>query len=182
MSVDSPSQALGVHDPPGVYTPWKYDNIPEESHGPIFAKWVSSYFKHGDLSSRDFSQLKQREIDTSKQPTTDTIPLEELLTIVDFGPGTKCEIILSQIEFSSILIKQRTKALLDPQVREDWGRTPVWFIYSNASPWNVHYAAWDLEKKVEPSEINFKLIPNVNHFVRRCCPSICLAALKRYVI
>jgi len=115
---------------------------------------------------RDFSQLKQREIDTSKTPTTDTIPLEELLTIVDFVPGPKCETIIRGLEFSSVLIKQTTKALLDPQVREDWGGHPsIWYLYCEASPWNVQYAVWDLEKKAKHSEINFKSIPGGNHFV-----------------
>ena len=165
--IDPPSQGLGFPIPSsGVFLPLK--DMPKEARASAFAKWVSSYYKHGDLSSRDFSQLNQREPDTSKKPTTDTIPLEELLTIADSGPGVKCETFLIESEhFLSVFIKQTMKALIDPQVREDWGEHPVWFVYCEASIWNVHYAAWNLEKKVKTSEINFKLIPGANHFVRR---------------
>jgi hypothetical protein len=144
-------------------------DVPEEARASAFAKWVSSYYKHGDLSSRDFSQLEQRESDTSKKPTTDTIPLEELITLIDIGPSAKCEgFVIESENLISLYNKQTTKALFDPQIREDWGEHPVWFVYCEASIWNVHYAAWNLEKKVKKtSEISFKLIPGANHFVRR---------------
>ena len=110
--------------------------------------------------------MNQHERDTSKKPTTDTIPLEELLTIADSRPGAKCETFLVESkDFLSLYIKQTTKALFGPQIREDWGEHPVWFVYCEASIWDVHYAAWNLEKKDEASEINFKLIPGANHFV-----------------
>jgi hypothetical protein len=166
--IDPPCQALGFPIPSGGYTPLTDPDIPKDALGPAFAKWVSSYYKHGDLSSRDFSQLKLRDGDTSKQPTTDTIPLEELLTITDFRPGAKCEtFLIDSGHFFSAVIKQTMKALFDPQIREDWGGHPVWFVYCEASPWNVHYGAWNLEKKDKASEINFKSVPGANHFVRR---------------
>jgi hypothetical protein len=90
-NIDPPSHALGFPIPSGGYTPQRDHDVPEEARGPAFAKWVSSYYKHGNLSSQDLSQLNQREYDTSKKPTTDTIPLEELLTITDFGPAAKYE-------------------------------------------------------------------------------------------
>ena len=164
--IDIPSHALGFPIPSGGYNPLMDQDIPKESRGPAFSKWVSGYYKHGDLSSRDFSQLNQNEFDTSKKPTTDTIPLEELLTITYSGPGVKCETFLGESEeFLSVFMKQTTKAFFDPQIREDWGEHPVWFVYCEASTWNVHYAAWNLEKDDKTSEIDFKLIPGANHFV-----------------
>jgi len=162
---DPPSQGLGIPMPSsGVYHPLK--DLPKEARGAAFAKWVSSYYKHGDLSSRDFSQLNQHEGDTSKKPTTDTIPLEELLTITDSGPGDNYETFLIESEdFISVLMKQTTKALFDPQIFEDWGEHPVWFVYCENSTWNVHHGAWDLEKKDKASKINFKLVPGANHFL-----------------
>ena len=148
-----------------MYLPLK--DVPTEARGAAFAKWVSSYYKHGDLSSRDFSQLNQHESDTSKKPTTDTIPLEELLTIADSRPGAKCETFLVESkDFLSLYIKQTTKALFGPQIREDWGEHPVWFVYFEASFWLAIYAAWNLKEEDKTSEINFKSIPDANHFVR----------------
>ena len=167
--IDPPSHALGFPVPSGGYTPLLDQDIPEEARGPAFAKWVSSYYKHGDLSSRDVSQLNQREGDTSKKPTTDTIPLEELLTITDFGPAAKCEtFIIDSHQFISAFINQTTKALFDPKIRESWGEeNPVWFVYCEASFWLAVYAAWNLKKEDKNSEISFISIPGANHFVRR---------------
>ena len=169
--IDPPCQALGFPMPSGGWTPLIDPDISDEDRGPAFAKWVSSYFKHGDLSSRDFSQLKLRasEGNTSRKATTDTIPLEELMAITDSGPAAKCEgFIIDSGHFFPAFIKQMTKALLDTQIREDWGGHPVWFVYCEASFWNVHYAAWNLEKQEKASEkINFKFVPGANHFVRR---------------
>ena len=167
--IDPPSQGLGFPLPSsGVYSPLNdMKDMPKEARGRAFSKWLSNYYKHGDLSSRDFSQLEQREGDPSKKPTTDTIPLEELLTIADSRPGVKCETFLVKSKhFLPVYTKQTTKALFDPEIREDWGEHPVWFVYCEASFWNVHYAAWNLEKNVKASEINFKLVSGANHFVR----------------
>ena len=111
--------------------------------------------------------MNQREGDTSKKPTTDTIPLEELLTLTDFGPGPKCETFLvDSQQFLSPFINQTTKALFDPQIREDWGGHSVCFVYCEASFWQAQYAPWNLEKMVKSSEVIFKPIPGANHFVR----------------
>ncbi|KAF8798351.1 alpha/beta-hydrolase [Phlegmacium glaucopus] len=179
---DPPSQAFGVPISPVGYNPLWDDDISEDVRGATFSKWVSSYFKHGDLSSRDFSQLAQRETDVSKAPTTDTIPLEELLTITDFVPGPKCETILAQVQFLPALKKHTAKALFDTQVREDWGGASVWFIYGEASTWNVHYAAWNLEKRVKSSEINFKLIPGFNHFPMWDEPDLFMSVMKECIV
>ena len=165
--IDPPAHALGFPIPPGGYTPLGDHDIPDEARGPAFAKWVSSYYKHGDLSSQVLSQLNQREGDTSKKPTTDTIPLEELLTITDFGPAAKCEtFIVESQQFLSTFMNQTTKALFDPQIRDAWGEHLVWFVYCEASFWLAIYAAWNLKKEDKTSSVNFKSIPDANHFVR----------------
>ena len=142
-------------------------DIPEKDRAAFFLKWVSSYYKHGDLSSRDFSQLKQLEGDASRKPTAETISPEELITIIDFGPAAKFEMVF--IESQSLLpiyLKQMTEALFDPHIREAWGGHLVSFVYCEDSIWNAHYAAWNIEKEVKASEIKFKSIPAANHFVR----------------
>jgi len=164
--LDSPAHALGFPIPSGGYTPLMDHDIPEEARGPAFAKWVSSYYKHGDISSQDLSQLNQCEGDASKKPTTDTIPLEELLTITDFGPAAKYEtFIVESQQFLTVFMNQTTKALFDPQIRDVWGEHPVWFVYFEASIWLAIYAAWKLKEEDKNSEINFISIPGANHFL-----------------
>jgi hypothetical protein len=127
--------------------------------------------------------MKQREADTSKKPTCDNIPLEELLTIADIGPGAKCEtFLIESLQFLTVFINQTMKALFDPQIREDWGEHPVWFVYCEASIWNVLYAAWSLKKIAKNSEINFKPVPGANHFVRLFCFSPSIRLSNRYFV
>lgn len=161
---DPPCQALGIPLPASGYIPlWDY-SIPEEERGLAFTKWVSSYYIHGDLSSRDFSQLNQREADPSKKASTDTIPLDEFLAMIDPAPGVKWETSFVESDhFASMFRKQTTKALFDPHIREDWNHTPIWYLYGEASPWNVLWGAWDVEEKDKKSEISFKSIPTANH-------------------
>ena len=134
---------------------------------PDFAQWVSSYYQHGDLSSRDFAILEQTKGVTSKKPTTDTIPAEELQAITDFGPIAYETVLIESEHFISLFKKQMMKALFDPQIREDWGGHQVWCVYGEASTWLVHYTFWQLEKIDKSSEIKVKVIPGANHFVRR---------------
>ena len=162
--IDAPNEPLGYETPDGVL---QMKDIPEEKRATMFLKWVSSYFKHGDLSSRDFSQLKQLEDDTSRKPTVETISPEELQTVVDFGPSVKYELaFLGSQSFLSINHKQTTKALFDSEIREAWGQHLISCVYCEDSIWNVHYTAWNLEKEDKGSEINFIPIPGANHFVR----------------
>jgi hypothetical protein len=186
VRIDTPAHALGFPIPSGGYTPLMDHDIPEDARGPAFAKWVSSYYKHGDISSQDLSQLNQREGDASKKPTTDTIPLEELLTITDFGPAAKYEtFIVESQQFLTVFMNQTTKALFDPQIRDVWGEHPVWFVYFEASIWLAIYAAWKLKEEDKNSEINFISIPGANHFVRRFFLLVHLFVqhtLKRYFI
>ena len=74
--------------------------------------------------------------------------------------------------------------MFDPQVREDWGGHPVWFVYCEASFWQALYAFWNVEKEDKASEIKFKPVPGANHFVRRSfSPSISFKiTLKPYFI
>jgi hypothetical protein len=159
-------------------------DIPEEERAAFFPKYVSSYYKHGDLSSREFSQLEQVVGDTSRKPTTETMTPEELQSIIDFVPAAKCEIVfIESPSFLSLNRKQAAKAFFDPQVREAWGGQLVSCVYCENSIWNAIYAAWNLEKEDKASEIKFKPIPNANHFVRRLffSSSIRFISLKHYI-
>ena len=129
-----------------------------------FAKIVSAYYKHGNLDSKDYSQLAQVE-DPSKIPTSETMTPEELLSIIDFAPSFKCDIPLLLPTFSLALSNQMSKALVDPQVREDWGGVPVWHIVGEHVMAIIQSAPWLLEAMIGSKDINFKLIKDANHFV-----------------
>jgi hypothetical protein len=106
--------------------------------------------------------------DSSREPTTETMTPEELSSVLDFTPFSQFELPL--LSLSSIaLSNQMTNALVDPQVRKDWGGIPVWYVVGDSNVVPIQTAYWLLEEKIGSQVanqlINFKLIKDANHFV-----------------
>ncbi|KAJ7740578.1 hypothetical protein B0H16DRAFT_1566845 [Mycena metata] len=168
--LQSPSLALGLPSPPGFLIPHTDPEIAPEARGPAFAKWVSSYFLHGDLSTRNIDELTYNNIDALRAPTIETLRPEELFGMADFGPGDKYDSIVGLPPFAGPVFKQTSKALFDPTVRKLWSGARFWTVYGTAEPWNIIYAAWFLEKRLRASNcpelaINFKVMDGSNHFL-----------------
>ncbi|KAJ7039386.1 Alpha/Beta hydrolase protein [Mycena alexandri] len=168
--LQSPSLALGLTSPPGLLIPHTDPDIAPESRGPAFAKWVSSYFLHGDLSTHNVNQLTYSNIDSQRVPTIETLRPEELFGMTDFAPGDKYDSIVGLSPFAGPVFKQTTKALFDPTVRKLWNGARFWNVYGNAEPWNIIYTAWFLEEQLRAANcpelvINFKVMDGSNHFL-----------------
>ncbi|TFK38672.1 hypothetical protein BDQ12DRAFT_735341 [Crucibulum laeve] len=180
---DPPSHTLGIKSPPGSYVPLWDEALAPEARGPAFGVWAASYWKHGDIFSRNFDQLEHRIPDLSKKPSTDNMTHEELLSLTDFVPGGKCETILCEPEFANVLMNQTQKALFDPEVRKTWSRAEFWNMYSDSNPWNVVYASWILEEMVKAAKtvqplLKFKVNEGANHFLMWDEPEKALHALQ----
>ncbi|KAJ6544160.1 hypothetical protein B0H19DRAFT_1169791 [Mycena capillaripes] len=164
-----PSQALGIPSSPNDYVPLHDQDLAPEARGPMFRKWVESYFIHGDLSSHDPNQLNYRTPDPSKKPTFEDMPLDELLKIVDFSVGNKCDTILSQPPFASIVSTTANRALFDPEIRAAWPGTQVSYMYGEANPGNILFAMWNIKERVKQANgkapIAFHPIAGANQFV-----------------
>ncbi|KAF8215076.1 hypothetical protein K438DRAFT_1955069 [Mycena galopus ATCC 62051] len=178
---DPPSQALGMPSPPKGYIPLYDQDLAPAARGLAFGKWVTSYFTHGDLSTRDPDQLNYRDTDPSRKPTFDDTPIEELLSIVDMSVGDKCDTILVEPPFAAVLSALTEKALFDPEIRAAWRGTKVSYMYATATSWNGYLALWDIERRVEAAQGNapiaFRLIQGANHFVMWEDPSLTLDEL-----
>lgn len=156
--LDPPQQVLG-------FTP--NDPWPSaDEFRAIFVKGVSAHYKHIDLDSKDPSLL-DRVGDPSIKPTSDTMTPDELSSMLDFTPCFRSELPVLLPIFSSPLFDQMTKALVDPQVREDWGGIPVWHVTGDRNPWGIITSPWVLEDKIgsKKLKINVKWIKDANHFV-----------------
>ncbi|KAJ7476879.1 Alpha/Beta hydrolase protein [Mycena galericulata] len=181
--LQTPSLALGLPTPAGWLIPHTDPAIAPEARGPAFAKWVSSYFVHGDLSTRNLDSLTYSNTDPLKLSTIETLKPEELLSIADFAPADKYDSIVGLPPFEGAVFKQTQKALFDYTVREAWGPTRFWNVYGSAEPWNIIYAAWFLEDQSRTSNtpelaINFKVIDGSNHFLVWEDPERALKELK----
>ncbi|KAH9934361.1 uncharacterized protein B0H18DRAFT_1115071 [Fomitopsis serialis] len=54
---EPPSLSLGFPLPPGTWPPQFDASIPEKCHAPFSTQWITSYFDHGNLSTRDTDVL-----------------------------------------------------------------------------------------------------------------------------
>ncbi|KAJ7916277.1 hypothetical protein B0H13DRAFT_2323552 [Mycena leptocephala] len=163
--------ALGVPNPSNWIMPHTDPDIAPEARGPAFAKWISSYFIHGDLSTRDLDQLTYNSTDPFKLSTVESLKPEELFAIADFAPADKYDSIVGLPPFAGLVFKQTNKALFDSTVRAAWSGTKFWNLYGTAEPRDIIHAAWFLEDQSRAANcpelaINTKAIEGINHFVR----------------
>ncbi|KAJ7695863.1 hypothetical protein B0H14DRAFT_3041450 [Mycena olivaceomarginata] len=151
--------------------------------GPAFAKWVSSYFLHGDLSTHNIDHLTYNDTDPAKPSTIETLKPEELLAMTDFAPAEKYDNIVGLPPFAGAVFKQTNKALFNPTVRDAWSGTRFWSLYGTAEPWNVIYGSWFLEDQshaIDPKlEIISKVIEGGNHFLVWEHPEKAIDELKK---
>jgi len=174
---DPPQHILGF----AMNDPWP--QITPDAFSAIFEKGVSTHYKHVDLDSKDPSLL-DRVGDPSIKPTCDTMTPDELSSLLDYAPCFKCEIPFLLPEYSSVLSDQVTKALMDSQVREDWGGIPVWHLTGDRNPWGIIISPWLLEDKIGSKKLNtmnFKWIKDANHFLMWEEPDRFLTVMKECI-
>ncbi|KAJ7174381.1 Alpha/Beta hydrolase protein [Mycena filopes] len=184
---DPPAEALGIPKPPSSYVPLYDLDLAPEARGPAFGIWVQSYFTHPDLPSRDPNLLHQRIHDSpslstkTRRMTFADLSPAELREITDFTVGDKCDTVLTRAEFRPIVAALVREAMFDPAVRAAWGDVGVAYIVGEANPWNVHFAAWNMEERVDAgggkTPINFCFVEGANHFGMWDDPSKALDAL-----
>ncbi|KAJ7166043.1 hypothetical protein C8R46DRAFT_1275588 [Mycena filopes] len=178
-----PSLTLGLPDPPGMLIPHTDPAIPPALRGPAFAKWVSSFFTHGDLSLRTLSQLAYpADPKNAKAPTLEKLSPTELGAMTSFPPGDKYDNVLGLPPFAPLVAAQMEVALWNKGVRSSWSRAQFCNVYGSAEPWNVIWAGWWLEDRsaaaVEELKIQSKVVEGANHFLVWEDPEKAIAVLK----
>lgn len=136
----------------------------------MFGTWVSGYFTHDDLASKDFAKLNQRNFDAPdiRPPTLFRMSAEEILltTVVEVGAEFDTPV-GSPGAFETPLQEQASRTLFDKdsEARAAWKGLDICVMYCEASPWPGIYGSWIIEKMGAGAGINFKSIASANHFV-----------------
>ncbi|KAJ7804122.1 hypothetical protein B0H14DRAFT_3883659 [Mycena olivaceomarginata] len=132
---DPPLGAMGLSKPPQAHvTALHGENITPAARGPVFGKLN---FRHPDPSRKD---------------TYADMPLDELRNIVDFSASARCDTILSDPAFTSVLSAVVEKALFDSRIRAAWkgterraeaaeGNAPITF--RSAIEGANHFVMWE---------------------------------------
>ncbi|KAJ7239193.1 hypothetical protein B0H12DRAFT_1190045 [Mycena haematopus] len=184
IMLQPPSLSFGLPTPAGCIIPHEDPDIPAEGRGPAFAKWVSSYFIHGDLLTHNIDNLTYNNTDPDKLSTIETLTPEEFLSMTDFAPGERYDSIVGLSPFAGVVFKQTMKALFDSTVREAWSGARFWNVYGSAEPWNIIYGAWFLEDQSRAMDnpklaLNLKVITGSNHFLVWEDPERAIDELKK---
>lgn len=168
--------ALGVSDPEGVYVPLWDTNIHAEMRAIAFGEWVSGYFAHGNLASKDFAQLNQRRFDIHEQPpTVSRMSEQDLNQATSIGVGSALDTsIISPGYFQKPLAEQALRSF-SMGVRNMWNGIRICVLYGEACAWPMIYGVWWLEGVGESAGIEFIPIAGANHFVSVRCRRFTIA-------
>ncbi|OSD07675.1 hypothetical protein PYCCODRAFT_1357773 [Trametes coccinea BRFM310] len=176
---EPPTVAIGSPLPPKVWTPMIDQSIPEEFRGPMHAQWITSYFKHGDLSTRNLDSVSYVLPTTARVPTIYNIP-EERLAEISYAPPTMGSDLLMMLYFANQLNASYKKACFDQGIRQVLPNLKVTMFagdMSNATTYPAYWVMEDDDKASGGGKINFKgFVKGINHFVVWDEPELTLKA------
>ncbi|KAJ7062776.1 Alpha/Beta hydrolase protein [Mycena amicta] len=165
--------------------------LPPADRPVAFAHWVSAFFEHGDLSTRDLSQLvypAPTNPAPDKTPTLSRLTPTQLASMVSFDPGSRYDDLVSFPPYHELLHAQAQRALWDNGLRTAWARMHtnagggMWVVYGTAEVWNVIHAGWVLEDQSREHPdlaMRFQVLEGVNHFIVWEDPQRALNILKQ---
>ncbi|KAI0317447.1 kinase-like domain-containing protein [Amylostereum chailletii] len=84
---EPPSIVLGTPIPAATWSPRTDPSIPDNMKAPMISSWLTSYFDHGDLSTRNRDDLSYIVPSTLRVPTIYHMSSNEIASIVDHDGG-----------------------------------------------------------------------------------------------
>ncbi len=130
--------------------------------------WVTSYFKHGDLSTRDTDVISYWIPARSRAPSIFNFTDDEYARAVYMPPGDKSEMLF--MFFSEPAIQQTyKKACFDRSIRASFPGLKIWVLSGDVTSPHGIPAFWSMEDddaKHGGGFIEFRWVPGANHFVR----------------
>ena len=162
--LEPPAPILGLSMPPGAWFFEMDESIPLQHRRRMGTIWITSYFDHGDLTSRDPSVLSYIVPSITRAPTIYNMSPEEFSTIVDET--------VSELEVMAFCGKQSNdnylKVCFDKATRLAVPHLSIHALCGTKGPSFSPAAFWDMQNDDNTrggGHINFKVIPGTNHFV-----------------
>ncbi|KAF8576957.1 alpha/beta-hydrolase [Ramaria rubella] len=163
---EPPFVALGTPVPPQHWSPAFDTTIPAHLRTHAFTQWITSYFKHGDLSTMDLSVLSWVLPATVKPPSIYNMSPEDMATIV--WEASSDYDILFMLNFMPQFLTQYHKALFDNGTRQFWQNMDIWALCGDVTCSTMIPAFWDIQKENTArggNLVKIKSITGVNHFM-----------------
>ncbi|THH19421.1 hypothetical protein EW146_g1768 [Bondarzewia mesenterica] len=164
---EPPSIAFGLPFPPQTFSPQIDTSIPAKARIPAFTLWITSYFQHGDLSTRDTNVLEYVLPATFRMPSIWNMSSVEIADIIDEGPNSTVETPFA-LNFMTQALAVYNKATFDKSTRALLPHLKVWEISGDATASFSLAALWSMQdddKAHGGNNINYKIVPGANHFM-----------------
>ncbi|KZT03859.1 uncharacterized protein LAESUDRAFT_738141 [Laetiporus sulphureus 93-53] len=162
---EPPALALGLPIAPAAWSPHIDFSVPECIRPQMFTPWITSYFNHGDLSTRN------RDVLSYIVPSLDRIP-----SIYNMSAEERREIVDESVDHMSAMfvcmpqaVARYRRACFDRSLRALLPKMKVWCFTGDATSWSQIDAFWLIEKDNADRGggfINFKVLPGLNHFMQ----------------
>ncbi|KAI0635407.1 Alpha/Beta hydrolase protein [Trametes polyzona] len=177
---EPPTVAIGTPLPPKVWSPQIDQSIPAEHRDAFFAQWVTSYFKHADLSTRDLDAISYILPATFRAPSIYSMSDAQLEKILYLLPASGTDM-LFMVFCAAAANASYKKACFDPEVRRLLTKLRVSAITGDATCAFSLSAYWAMEADDEAhggGMIGFRVIEGVNHFVHWDEPELTLRVFR----
>ena len=154
------------------WTPLLDQTMPEDTRFPFFNQWITSYFNHGDLTTRDVDVLSYVVPAFKRAPTLFGFDEDEVARMTYAPPAIGSDMTF-MVSCGTVINASYKKACFDKAIRGLIPYMKITELCGTATPPFGIPAFWamqDDDKANGGGFINFRLVPNINHFV---CSSSC---------
>lgn len=158
---------MGTPLPPKAWTPLIDQTIPEGLRDPFFRQWITSYFEHGDLSTKDLDVISYVLPTTSRVPSIFSMSEEQQGKIMYSPPALTSDMLL-MVHFSTATNASYKKAFFDKRVRQLLPALKVSMFMGDATcsfSIPAFWAAEDDDKAHGGNNADYKIVKDINHFV-----------------
>ncbi|TFK82036.1 hypothetical protein K466DRAFT_501047 [Polyporus arcularius HHB13444] len=176
--------AIGLPPAPKSWTPQYDTSIAPDQALRIGVQWLTSYFRHGDLSTRSLEVLEYVVPATFRPPSIFTMSDAEVSQIVSYdlvGPDATWH-----MASRTQLRKSYERACFDPSVRARVPHMKAWIVVGDDTLAFAIGAAWAVEadnnRIGSGSAVKIKWINGTNHFTQWDDPSLALQTFKEVVV
>ncbi|KAJ7162772.1 Alpha/Beta hydrolase protein [Mycena crocata] len=159
---EPPSIAFGLPLPPSNWVPHSDLSIPADQRDEAFSRWITSYFSHGDLSSRSLDVLSYILPSAHRRPTIYDMSAAERAAMIDHRPVEVPGVVMSAAQTNATY----RKACYSAEVKRLVPRLKTTLIAGEASASFFQSAMWSIEddNKAAGGDLKFVVVPGANHF------------------
>ncbi|KAL5513084.1 hypothetical protein ACEPAH_3482 [Sanghuangporus vaninii] len=167
---NAPRWVLGAPAPDVL----KDASLSEEERVGAFNEWVSAYYTHKSVTSRNFSDLQLAQPNGEeplRKSTIASMTPEEIQEMTHMSAVFKSEV-AGRAAPPAIHAERIRRALFDDELAKYWPRTSVNVVWCENSTWVVVDTMWEFQKAREKADekgivgrpLRIIMMPGANHF------------------